>query len=99
AAHEIFDAEPADKLFANRSDDFFIARTQDWITQVSVSLAEILYGVGARSRRTTEAFDLRKYVPDPVAAFAAGPNFREGGVVTGPAPGLSFVKSFQRHPL
>src|SRR6266536_3278967 len=35
SAHEIFDADPSDKLFANRSDDFFIARTQDWITQVS----------------------------------------------------------------
>src|SRR5438132_5912226 len=93
----MFDADPADKLFANRSGDFFIARTQDWIAQVSASLTEILHGVGARSRRTAEAFDLGKYVPDPVATFAAGPNFREGRVVASPAVGLSFVKSFQRH--
>src|SRR5438132_5097624 len=93
----MFEADPADKLFANRSGDFFIARTQDWIAQVSASLTEILHGVGARSRRTAEAFDLGKYVPDPVATFAASPNFREGRVVAGPAPGLSFVKSFQKH--
>ena len=92
-------ADPAGKLFANRSDDFFVARTQDWITQVSASLAEIFHRVGPRGRRTPEAFDLGKYVPNPVAAFSASPNFREGRVVASPAVGLSFVKSFQRHQI
>jgi hypothetical protein len=46
------------------------------ITQVRASLAEIPHGVDARRRRTIEAFNLGKYVPDPVVAFAASPNFR-----------------------
>jgi len=41
ATHEIFEADPADKLFANRGNDFFVAGPQDWITQVRASLAEI----------------------------------------------------------
>src|SRR6476646_5015575 len=45
----------------------------------------------------TEAFDLRKYEPNPVAAFSASPNFREGDIVAGGVPGLSLVKAFQRH--
>src|SRR5947207_6650192 len=98
AAHEIFDADPADKLFAHRSNDFFVAPTQDWIAQVLASLAEIPNGVGLRGRRMTEAFDLGEYVPDPVTTFAASPNFRKGRVVADRTPGLSFVKSFQRHP-
>ena len=52
---------PQGKLFAHRGDDFSIARTQDWITQISASLSEIFYRVGARRRRTTKAFDLGKY--------------------------------------
>jgi len=90
AAHQIFHADSPSKLSANRSDDFFIARMEDWITQVSASLAEILRGVSPRRRGATEPFDLGKYVPDPVATFAASPNFREGRVVAGRAPGLSF---------
>src|SRR4029077_8100070 len=80
-------------------DDFFIAGTQNWITQVSASLVEIPNGVGPRGRGTSKPFDLGKYVPDPVAAFAASPNFREGRVVADTTPGLSFVKSFQRHQI
>src|SRR4029077_4356979 len=78
-------------------DDFFIAGTQNWITQVSASLVEIPNGVGPRGRGTSKPFDLGKNVPDPVTAFAASPNFREGRVVAGTTPCLSFVKSFQRH--
>src|SRR4029077_16435834 len=80
-------------------DDFFIAGTQNWITQVSASLVEIPNGVGPRGRGTSKPFDLGKYVPDPVAAFAVSPNFREGRVVADTTPGLSFVKSFQRHQI
>jgi len=36
-------------------------------------------------------------VPDPVAAFAARPNFRDSCIVVGRAVGLGVVKSFQRH--
>ena len=44
-------------------------------------LREIPQSVGPCGRRTTEAFDLGKYLPDPVATFAASPNFRQGRVV------------------
>src|SRR6476620_1450524 len=99
AAHKIFDADSPGKVLDNRSDDFVVADTQDRITQVSASLSQILYGVGPRRRRATEAFDLGKYVPDPMTAFAAGANFREGCVVAGRVTGLTLVKSFQRHQI
>src|SRR5205085_6313107 len=97
AGHKMFDADPAAKLLANRVDDFFVARTQDWIAQVSASLTEIPHGIVARGRRKTEAFNLGEYVPDPMAAFASSPNFREGCVVASQRTGLGLVKSFQRH--
>jgi hypothetical protein len=46
---------------------------------------------------TTETFDLREDVPDPVAVFASPANLSERGVVARRVAGLGFVEAFERH--
>lgn len=95
--HQFFERKAASELIADSARDFFVAGAEERVAQILAGFREIAKRVDAGSRGTSEAFDLRKNVPDPVARFASPANLRQRGVVAGGGAGLGEVEAFERH--
>lgn len=93
ATHQVFERDAVSELLADSAGDFFVAGAKERVAQVLAGFRQIAERVGAGGGGTTEAFDLREDVPDPVAGFAPPANLRERGVVTRGGAGLGFMKA------